>query len=166
MAPPEPGDAVALEVDPDRDVALDGVADDDLVRRRVVVNPVVAVAVGQVAHHEVVVRARVEVEPGVLVGVRGVVDDRVVVAREDIDPRGIAHVAGGVGERDVVADRVVVGAVGQPDAVRAVVIGRVAADRGVRRAVDVDARPGRARGGLPALLTWLFEIVMWSEPKV
>ena len=55
-------------------------------------------------------------------------------------------------------------AAGQPDPVLAVVVGGVAADRRVRRRVEIDARPRTAPDtGLPAELTWLFEIVMWFE---
>ena len=72
--------------------------------------------------------------------------DRIVVAPVEPNSAGIPLPPFGIAERDVVADQVIVGTVGQQNTVRAVVIGGVPADRGIGGAVDVDARTGGARG--------------------
>ena len=71
--------------------------------------------------------------------------DRIVVARAEINAVRTALILLGIAEREVVADQVVVGAIGKQNTVRTVVIGGIPADRGIGGAVDVDTRPGGAR---------------------
>ena len=61
------------------------------------------------------------------------------------DSAGIPQIFLSIGERNVVADQVIVGSIGQVNTVLAVVIGDVPVDRGIGGAIDVDARPGGAR---------------------
>ena len=71
--------------------------------------------------------------------------DRIVVARVESDPVRIPLPLFGIGEREVVADQVIVGTIGKQNTMVTVVIGGIPADRGIGGAVDVNAHPVGAR---------------------
>ena len=55
---------------------------------------------------------------------------------------GIPHSFLSISKRDVVADQVVTGSIGQADSMVSVVIGGIPTDRGIGVAVEVDALTG------------------------
>ena len=123
---------------------VDGVADDPATGDVQVVDAVVAVVVGDVRGGQAVVGAGVELDPGVLVVVHQVADDR--VARADhVDAVGVAPVLVALRLASLPTTVTPVVRGGQVDAVVAVAVGGVADDRGVGHVAEVDAG-----GELPA----------------
>ena len=103
----------------------------------------VAVPVGQVADDGIA--AGTYIYPGVFIAIGNVMQDRIAAARAETNSACTPHVLLCVGESEVVADQVNIGAIGQQNTVRAVVIGGISADSGIGGAVDVDTSTGAAR---------------------
>ncbi len=138
------GGRLALEVDAHRAIAMHGIAYHGVIGRVVVVDAVIAVAVGQVADYNVVLRAEtggivfIDVDPRVLVGMDHVVDDGIVVAAIQLNPGRVGHHHRSIGVGQVVADRVVPTA-DHADADAGVVIGDVVVDQRVGGVLQIDA---------------------------
>ena len=88
---------------------------------------------------DAIVRARLEVEPGVLVVVEPVAPQDVRGGAEEVDPVGRARAGARVAERLVVLDRDARRPRGEPDAMVVVVGDRVRSDQRPRSALDLDS---------------------------
>ena len=142
---------------------MDGVADHGVVRRVIVVDAVVAVAIGEVANQHVVGGhdpcglVPIDVDTTVLVTVGNVVDHRVIAGAIELDPRGIAHHNRCIGEGDIFADQVVIAAIDDADADAGIVIGDVVGDGGIvgvvqHNALNVQGRVGWITGVMHAVV--------------
>src|SRR6266508_4473043 len=105
----------------------------------------VAIPIGEIADEKIATWTCVVGYPGVFISIGNIIQDRIAVARVESNSACISLPLLGIGERDVVADQVIVGTIDKLNTVRAVVIGGIPADRGSGGAVDVDARTGGTR---------------------
>ena len=115
---------------------------------RHLINAMVAVTITEVSEHEVVVSAIVELQPGILIAIGGVVNDRIVgcVWACYLNARRISLILLGIREGHIVADRHIGTTSCQPNAILTIVIRGIASDQRVGCAGEVNALSGGARG--------------------
>ncbi len=144
---PRSSPIIAFEIDPSGHIAVHGVTDGRVVRRVVVINAMVAVAIQQIADVKITTSCTVIARyPGVFIAIANIMQDGIVIAAVQPNSAGIPLIPFGIAEGDVVTDQVIVGTTGQVNAVFAVVLGDVPADGGIGGATQIDALTDGTRG--------------------
>jgi phosphosulfolactate phosphohydrolase-like enzyme len=78
---------IFFQVDPNGHIAMHRVTDERVVWGAIVVNAVVAIAVGEIIDHYVMAGTRVKIQPRIFIGIHNVANDRIVVAvLQKVDP--------------------------------------------------------------------------------